>query len=541
VRDGLEERVLHLVERAQPLRGLTLAAERLAVLAFGLAQRLLGALAFGDVDHETAHALHGTGCVPHRVHQVADPCDAAVGLAHAILRGRVVSELADGDTGLHSGLPVLVHDLLAPGAVLVHPCLAVRAEEVRRPGGQEGEDERVRARLPEDGVEALHELVEPLELREAARVAERERGDVGDAARQPDVLLAERGGGVGSQQHERAESVRFPSERRDEDLAGLAQQLVFRRDLRDDLARHHERLGDRLQELLCDLGRHQRGSRQVRRAGADAARAVQAEGAGLVLAHVRRDGAGRHEVGDRLHRLAEDLVDRVESGQRLREPQQRRRGLRRLALGLEELRVADGDRRVRGQHLEQPPVLLVELPVPEARQHDRADRLGPGQHRHRQHGFEDVVGARDHDGEVDLAGVGREQALLRGGHPPRDALAHLGGEVVDRLLAVLGGDVAAERDRQQRPSVGLEHVHAAVVVVDDRAELGRDGGADLLHLVQAVELGGEAVQHVQLGDGPDRIPSQRPCRLVHRLDHARLLPRRAYDSIISPPVSRFVI
>ena len=95
-----------------------------------------------------------------------------------------------------------------------------------------------------------------------------------------------------------------------------------------------------------------------------------------VLAHVRRDGAGRHQVGDRLHGLTEDLVDRVQTRQRLGEPQQRRRGLRRLALGLEELRVADRDRRVRGQHLEQPAVLLVELPVPEARQHDRADRLG---------------------------------------------------------------------------------------------------------------------------------------------------------------------
>ena len=54
VRDGLQERVLHLVERAQPLRGLALAPERLRVLPLAPPQRLLGALALGDVDHQAA-------------------------------------------------------------------------------------------------------------------------------------------------------------------------------------------------------------------------------------------------------------------------------------------------------------------------------------------------------------------------------------------------------------------------------------------------------------------------------------------------------
>ena len=127
------------------------------------------------------------------------------------------------------------------------------------------------------------------------------------------------------------------------------------------------------------------------------------------------------------------------------------------------------------------------------------------------------------------------------GDPARDALAHLGGRGRRSSPRRTRWRVAAERDRHQRRPVGLQQVHAAVVVVDDRAELGRDGGADLLDLVQAVELGGEAVQHVRAERRSGSDPSGRPRSLVHRLDHSVSSSRCAVCSIVSPPVSRFVI
>jgi hypothetical protein len=51
------------------------------------------------------------------------------------------------------------------------------------------------------------------------------------------------------------------------------------------------------------------------------------------------------------------------------------------------------------------------------------------------------------------------------------------------------------------------------VVVDDRPELGRDGLTDLGDVAQAVQLRGEAVQHVQLRDGAKSIGPRVP-RLV---------------------------
>ena len=48
--------------------------------------------------------------------------------------------------------------------------------------------------------------------------------------------------------------------------------------------------------------------------------------------------------------------------------------------------------------------------------------------------------------------------------------------------------------------VPVRDVHAAVVVVDEAAELVDDHGADLAHVVQAVEPPREALQHLQVGD-----------------------------------------
>jgi hypothetical protein len=72
VRDGLEERVLHLVEGAEPLGGLAFAQERLRVLPFRLAQGLLGMAPLGDVDGEPSELAWALAPADDG-HQVAQP------------------------------------------------------------------------------------------------------------------------------------------------------------------------------------------------------------------------------------------------------------------------------------------------------------------------------------------------------------------------------------------------------------------------------------------------------------------------------------
>ena len=126
------------------------------------------------------------------------------------------------------------------------------------------------------------------------------------------------------------------------------------------------------------------------------------------------------------------------------------------------------------------------------------------------------VGALDLDRELDLLRVGREERRARGGDVPGHALTHLGHEILEALLLVLLEELASERDRHEGVVVVEEHVHPAVVIVDDRAELGRDGGADLGDVAQRVELGGEAVEHVELGDGPEPVRAALAIQGGHR-------------------------
>ena len=187
-------------------------------------------------------------------------------------------------------------------------------------------------------------------------------------------------------------------------------------------------------------------------------------------------------------------------GQRLRERQQRRRGSRRLALLAQHRGVLERDRGMRGQHLQQALVLIVELAVAQARQHDHADDASPISIGHQEHRLDDVVGALDLDRELDLLGVGREQ---------RDAGVRRPSPVIPSPTSVTSSSrVSSSYSWKISPrnaigsrvsTVGLQQVHAAVVVVDDRAELVGDGRADLLHAAHGVQGGGQAVQHVELG------------------------------------------
>ena len=158
------------------------------------------------------------------------------------------------------------------------------------------------------------------------------------------------------------------------------------------------------------------------------------------------------------------------------------------------------------QDLEEPLIVLVELCEPQLRQDDHTDDLVPRDHRDGDHRFEQVVvGSGDRDRELDLTSIRGQQGGLRERDVAGDPLAQLRHECGEGLGRVLGEQLAPERDREQGVAVGLEQVDPAVVVVDDRSELRRDRGCDLLDVAEHVERGRQVVQHVQLRDGTDVV------------------------------------
>ena len=148
----------------------------------------------------------------------------------------------------------------------------------------------------------------------------------------------------------------------------------------------------------------------------------------LFIAEERGDAGRRDQVRHGVDRLLQDVLDRMELRQRLRESQQRGRGLGGLAFGLEEFGVLEGDRGVGRQDLEEPLVLLVELPVAEHRERDHAQQFVADGHRHGEHRLQDVVGAGDLDRERHLAGIGGDERVSGLRDVSGDALADLGDQ-----------------------------------------------------------------------------------------------------------------
>ena len=169
-------------------------------------------------------------------------------------------------------------------------------------------------------------------------------------------------------------------------------------------------------------------------------------------------------------------------------------------LRLVEPRVLERDRSVPAEHLEQPDVVLVELVDAELRDHDDADHARAVAERHRDQRLLDRVRAGDHHHVLALERVADELRLGRRGRAAGDAVAHLAAREVD-LLAAPRDQLAAERDRHEL--VALDHEDAAVVVIDQEPELVGDHTADLAHVVEPVELAGEALEHLEVGDRAD--------------------------------------
>ncbi len=189
------------------------------------------------------------------------------------------------------------------------------------------------------------------------------------------------------------------------------------------------------------------------------------------------------------------------------ELEQRLRALRLAPLRLVEARVLERDRSVAGEHLQQAQVVLVELAQAELGDDDRTGDAGAVVERDGDDRLLDLRGAGDLDRELARGRVVEQQRVAGlddvAGQPLADARAEdLGrGPVGRRQLAL-------ERDRQQL--LALADEDAAVVVVDQLAQLVRDRHPDLADVVGAVELAGERLEHLQMRDRADVLAAGVP-------------------------------
>ena len=188
----------------------------------------------------------------------------------------------------------------------------------------------------------------------------------------------------------------------------------------------------------------------------------------------------------------------VEEG--VRDLERSLRPVRLEPLRLVEPSVLERDRRVAAEHLEQAHVVLVERPDAELGDDDGAGDPGAVVQRDGDDRLVHVVRVGDGDRVVAVHGVLEQDRLARLGRPARDALADLAGERLD-AVRVERVEVAAPGDGDEL--VAVDDVHAAAVVVDQHPELVHDRLADRAHVVQPVQLAGEALQHLQVGDRAD--------------------------------------
>ena len=122
------------------------------------------------------------------------------------------------------------------------------------------------------------------------------------------------------------------------------------------------------------------------------------------------------------------------------------------------------------------------------------------------------------------------------GDPAGDALAERDPQLVGRLVDVLA-DLAAHRDRDRGPGP-IEPVDAGVVVVDQLAQLGRDGQADLGHARQPVQPRAELLDRLELGR-----PGRHPLVVLGGPDGDARLGRQRRDrlELVGGPLVRLVV
>ena len=241
VRHRLQERVLHLVERAELLRGLALAQERLRVLALGVAQRLFGVPAFGDVDHQPSD-------LPRRPGPPARPSRDRGATARRRLRLPTrYSELASVPSAIARRTSATASERSASVMWAPHgwssQAAVAGAEEVVDPAGEERDAAACRPRLPRRPRRGSR----PARWKRSSStdppgVAERQRREVADAARQTQRRVVEGRSRRRRPPRSARRTPRFPLQRTHEDVAGSRHDLDLVGHLVDDRAGHDERL-----------------------------------------------------------------------------------------------------------------------------------------------------------------------------------------------------------------------------------------------------------------------------------------------------------
>ena len=175
-------------------------------------------------------------------------------------------------------------------------------------------------------------------------------------------------------------------------------------------------------------------------------------------------------------------------------------------LFLEQAGVLESHGRAGREGLQQADVLLVELADAELRQHDHADHPLAVEHGDAEQRFVEVGRSGDQDSVGVVVCVRGVPGLPGLGDMPGQPVPDLGDQGLERLPLV-GGQLAAKGDREKGFAVAVQNEYSAVVVVDQLAQLGGDGAADLPHVVQPIELRREPLQNSKLGHGARLSPS----------------------------------
>ena len=216
VRDGLEERVLHLVERPQALRR-PRARDGRPREYFCSLRRSACSARLRSVTSTISPRTHLTAPRASRgdVHDVAEPQGPRPRARASGTRGRgrrPASRRPARSAARHAPA-ILLDDVVAPasGSASSASARLPRTSAARR-------DRNVKASVCGSASQKiasrrLGELVEPLELAHPPRAPERERRDLRDAPRQVAVAIGERRVGTGGHAHDRAELVRLPPHR----------------------------------------------------------------------------------------------------------------------------------------------------------------------------------------------------------------------------------------------------------------------------------------------------------------------------------------
>ena len=163
-------------------------------------------------------------------------------------------------------------------------------------------------------------------------------------------------------------------------------------------------------------------------------------------------------------------------------------------------------RRLIGQDREHAQVVLVELVQTELGQGDDPEGRLVVAHRHDEHGFLDLLGARDGRAAWIVVRVADEQRPAVLGHPAGEALSEPAAKEFEVDLLV-GAHRPFEGDRDDGVRF-LHEVDPGIVVIDDPAGLLDDRPADLVDRGRATEPRGGGLEHGQLGGPRLRLGEQ---------------------------------